>query len=295
MRNTLAPLLGCFSLLYYLLNTILWFIPIILLALIKFCLPQAQRTDINATLNWCANTWCFCNSRYNQLCLPTQWHIQLPAGINQHSNYLIIANHQSWVDVLVLQQAFTGKAPFLKFFLKQILIWLPMLGQAWWALDMPFMKRYSKAQVQRNPDLKGKDIETTRRSCEKFKDLPLSMVNFVEGTRFTASKHQHQQSPFTHLLKPRAGGIAFALQVLDQQLHQMLDVTICYPNGQPSFWQFASGRLTTIQVEVQLKPIDASLKGDYLHDPQFKAHFQQWLNQVWLDKDQLLNKLKQKR
>ncbi len=62
-------------------------------------------------------------------------------SLHQRGWYLVSSNHQSWVDILVLQRIFHGRIPFLKFFLKQELIWVPVIGLAWWALDFPFMKR----------------------------------------------------------------------------------------------------------------------------------------------------------
>lgn len=47
------------------------------------------------------------------------------------------------------------------------------------------MKRYSRAYLLRHPERRGKDVETTRRSCEKFRLHPTTIVNFVEGSRFT--------------------------------------------------------------------------------------------------------------
>jgi hypothetical protein len=50
-------------------------------------------------------------------------------------------------------------------------------------------------------------------------------MNFVEGTRFTPAKHAAQQSPYKHLLKPKAGGLALALHVLGDRFDSLLDVT----------------------------------------------------------------------
>ena len=118
------------------------------------------------------------------------------------------------------RKSLTAAVPFLKFFLKKELIWVPILGIAWWALDFPFMKRYSAAVLKKRPHLRGKDIEITRQACKKFKSLPVSIMNFVEGTRFTREKHDKQKSPFTHLLKPKAGGIGFVLSTMGEQLQQ---------------------------------------------------------------------------
>jgi 1-acyl-sn-glycerol-3-phosphate acyltransferase len=167
-----------------------------------------------------------------------------------------------------------------------------VIGLCWWALDFPFMQRYSAAFLARHPHLKGKDVSTTRKACEKFRYKPVSVMNFLEGTRFTPEKHAKQQSPFTHLLKPKAGGISFVLNAMGEHLHKLLDVTIYYPKGAPSFWDYICGNVPNIKVQIRVLPIDPSWIGDY-DDPQYRQQFQQTVNQLWLSKDQLLSALKQ--
>src|SRR5690606_9757768 len=133
----------------------------------------------------------------------TRFEIEGTADLRRDGHYLVLANHQSWVDILVLQKVFNRRVPLLRFFLKRSLFWVPVLGLAWWALDFPFMGRYNRRQIAKNPELGRRDIETTRKACEKFRDIPVSIMNFVEGTRFTEAKHAQQASPFRHLLKPK--------------------------------------------------------------------------------------------
>ena len=201
---------------------------------------------------------------------------------------MVVANHQSWLDILVLQKIFHGKIPFLKFFLKKELIWVPFLGLTWWALDFPFMKRYTKSFLKKHPHLKGKDVEITQKACAKFKNMPVSVMNFLEGTRFTPEKSSRQQSPFAHLLKPKAGGIAFVLAAMGEQMHQMLNVTIAYPGGIRNIWQFLCGNVKEIRVRVESLPIDPELIGDYFTDKKFRVTFQNHLNVMWAEKDALL-------
>ena len=204
---------------------------------------------------------------------------------------MVVANHQSWVDILVLQTIFYRKIPFLKFFLKKELFWIPFLGLAWWALDFPFMKRYSRHFLKKHPHLIGKDLEITKRACDKFRNIPVSVMSFVEGTRFTPEKHARQRSPYTHLLRTKAGGMAFVLAVMGDKLQQIVDVTIAYPQGVASFWDFVCGRVKEIKVNVKTLPIDSEMMGDYLQDPQFKRAFQKWLNGLWHEKDRDLARM----
>ena len=158
------------------------------------------------------------------------------------------------------------------------------------------MKRYKRAFLEKHPHLKGKDLETTRKACEKFQHKPVSVMNFVEGTRFTPRKHKLQDSPFSGLLKPRAGGVAFVLSAMGTQLHKLLDVTIYYPQGAPSFWDFVCGKVKDIHVSVNVISIDDILKSDifaldYFDNPAQRERFQSWLNQLWLQKDNTLKVL----
>jgi 1-acyl-sn-glycerol-3-phosphate acyltransferase len=190
------------------------------------------------------------------------------------------------VDIPVLQQVFNRRIPFLKFFLKSQLIWVPVLGLAWWALDFPFMKRYSREQLEKHPEWRGKDVEATRKACEKYRELPVSVMNFVEGTRFTEAKHDRQKSPYRHLLHPRAGGIAFVLDAMGDMLHAVVDVTVFYPCGRPGVLDLLAGRVRRVEVSVRTIPIPPELLGgNYENDEAFRRRFQDWLNDLWASKD----------
>lgn len=256
------------------------------LTLLKLVLPLAGwRRMCSVALVAVAESWIAVNSALFDRFTRTRWQVQGLEGLRRDGNYLVLCNHQSWVDIPVLQKVFNRRIPFLRFFLKSQLIWVPLLGPAWWALDFPFMKRYSKDTLARHPELQGKDREATRRACEKFRLLPVSVMNFVEGTRFAQIKHDAQASPYRHLLRPRAGGVAFVLDAMGDALHAILDVTIVYPNGARSMLDLIGGRVKEIRVHVRELPIDASLRGDYETDAAFRARFQHWVNTLWSDKD----------
>lgn len=283
---------GSLSTLLIVSNTLFWFTPVLSLGLAKLIVPlKAFRSGCNWLLDGCATYWISFNNLVQKVFSGTRLHV---VGVDKASPsewYMVVANHQSWVDILVLQRIFNRKIPFLKFFLKKELIWVPFLGLAWWALDFPFMRRYSKKFLEKHPHLKGKDIETTRKACAKFRHIPVSVMNFVEGTRFTRGKHEQQGSPYRHLLQPKAGGIAFTLAAMGDQLHRLVDVTICYPNGIPTFWDYVCGRVNEVRVKVRILPIDRTLVGDYFNNPEFQQTFQQWLNCLWSEKDKTLAEL----
>ena len=293
MLHFLPPLLkGILSLMIYTVNTISLSIPLIFMSFLKFLLPFRNIiVPVDRALIGIATLWISINSLNSRLFCRIEWDVRGLEQLQKKEWYLVISNHQSWVDILALQTALNRHIPMLKFFLKKELIWVPFLGLAWWALDFPFMKRYSNATLRANPKLKGKDIESTRRACRKFKHTPVSIMNFVEGTRFTPEKKEAQSSPFHHLLKPKAGGIAFVMSAMGEYLHKIVNITIAYPEAAPSFWEYISGEVTRIIIDIEVIPITGELKGDYFEDPAFKADFFNWLNRLWQEKDKKLSRL----
>ena len=275
------------------LNIMFWCILLFAFTLLKIILPiRLVRKLLTAILTLIANAWVSCNSGWMWLTQKMDWTIQRPSGLDRKGWYFVISNHQSWVDILVLQHALNGRIPLLKFFLKQELIKVPVMGAAWWALDFPFMKRYSKAYLEMHPEKRGQDLETTRKACEKFRDMPTSVMNFLEGTRFTQRKHDQQQSPFQYLLKPKAGGMAFAMSAMGEQFRSVLDVTIHYPQGIPTFWDFLQGKMQRCTVLINEIEIPQELRnGDYETDEQYRLNFQQWVQQLWEEKDRQLQQL----
>ncbi len=282
-----APLRGLTAASLLAINTLIW-VPILLLfALLKLLVPgRSMRLWVDPMLLRIAEAWIAGNSRWMRLTQTTVWDVQGLEGLNPRSWYLVNANHQSWVDILVLQHLLNRRIPLLKFFLKQQLIWVPVMGLAWWALDFPFMRRHSEAYLTKPPEMRGRDQETTRRACEKFALIPTSVMNFLEGTRFTAAKQARQQSPYRHLLKPKTGGVAVALNAMGEKFEAVLDVTIVSPDGVPDFWQFLSGQVRRVIVRVQTLPIPSQLLGgDYAGDAAMRQAYQQWVHELWLAKD----------
>ncbi|PTQ87997.1 acyltransferase [Agitococcus lubricus] len=276
-------------------NTIGLSTPLFSLAAAKLLpIQQLQKASTQGCIK-IAETWIGINSYYLEKTQDTQYHITGElADINYDGWYMVIANHQSWADIFVLQKIFNRRAPMLKFFLKQELIYVPVIGLCWWALDFPFMKRYSKEFLAKHPELKGKDLETTRQACEKFKHTPVSIMNFLEGTRFTTAKHKQQQSPYKHLLKPKAAGIAYALNIMNERIDTLVDVTIDYPDGIPSFWDFMAGKTQNVNIHIQKRAIPSELQvGSYEEDAKFRTQFQQWINQIWQEKDDRLQAMQQ--
>lgn len=275
------------------LNSIIHVAPLLLVALIKAVIrvrsvqSVCDRVLMAVAASWIAvNSWMFDHLTDAKIVV-TGLPNAMPEG-----HFLLLCNHQSWVDIPVLQKLFNRRLPMLRFFLKSQLIWVPVLGLAWWALDFPFMKRYSRQQIEKRPDLAGKDVAATREACEKFRRIPVAIVNFVEGTRFRASKHAQQQSPFRHLLKPKAGGTALVLDAMSESLDTLVDVTITYPDGVGELSDLCANRIGRIVVDIQTLPIPAGLRGgDYQNDEAHRARMQAWVNERWQAKDNTIDRL----
>jgi len=288
-----APLRGLIACTLMLLNILLWVPILLLVSTLKLLLPfKKVRLWIDPLLLRIAEAWIAGNSAWMRLTQRMDWDVSGVEDLSPRQWYLVVCNHQSWVDILVLQHVLNRRIPLLKFFLKKQLIWVPIMGLAWWALEFPFMRRHTEAYLQRHPEERGKDAATTRAACEKYALVPTSVMNFLEGTRYTQAKQQRQQSPYTHLLKPKAGGVTLALDAMGEKFGAVLDITIVYPDGRPKFTQFLMGHVQRVMVRVRTLPVPQAQAAQG-QDPEqaLRETCQQWVNQLWRDKDALISSL----
>lgn len=273
-------------------NTAIASLAICTLALLRMLVPLAPARKLSSTL---ANKVMWIWATINALILAlfnrkVEWQIEGGEGLKRDGWYLMLSNHRSWTDIVVLCCVFKDRIPMPKFFLKQQLLYVPFLGMACWGLDMPFMRRYSREYLIRHPEKRGKDLETTRRSCEKFRHMPTTVVNYVEGTRYRANKPN--QGTYKHLLQPKSGGIAYTLAAMGEQFSNIIDVTLAYPdNVENPFRDMLMGRMKRIVVQIKVLPVDEQVRGDYFSDKRYKRQFQQWLGDLWSEKDKRLDKI----
>ena len=163
-----APVRGTLAALFLALNTLFWCWPLFALSLLKLVLPvPAIQRGLRFGMHWIAESWIAVNSFWMNLVQPIRWDVQGLEQVDMHHSYLVTSNHQSWADILVLQYQLNRRMPILKFFLKQELIWVPVIGLCWWALEFPFMKRFSKEYLAKYPEKRGEDLATTRKACER--------------------------------------------------------------------------------------------------------------------------------
>lgn len=274
-------------------NTLIHGSPILALGLTKL-FKQSKKideTNVQITNNWLTvNNWLIDN-----VLSETQWDIRIDPSLDLRldGRYIMTSNHQSWVDTTVNQYFGRTRMPLTRFFTKWELIFIPFVGQAFKILGFPMMKRHTKSQIAKNPELKHRDMMEARKSCEQLLSQPFTLLNYVEGTRLTPEKHKQQKSPYAHLLKPKAGGLALALNILGNKIDALVDMTIVYPDGVPGYGEFWLGEVPRIVVHMRKIEIpDWILAGNYEEDREFRAKFYQWLSKCWKEKDEIIDEIK---
>ena len=269
--------------------------PVLALGLTKLIKKSKKIDETNIQL---ANSWIGVNNQLIEKVLHNlNWEITIDErlDLNLQGRYLMMCNHQSWVDTTVNQYFGLTRMPLTRFFTKWELIFVPFVGQAFKILGFPMMKRHTKEQIAKNPELKDRDLLEARKACEQLLSQPFTLLNYLEGTRFTEEKHAQQQSPYKNLLKPKAGGLALALGILGDQIDAFVDMTIVYPEGAPDFGDFWLGDVSRIAVDLRKIEIPAwVMGGNYEDDPVYRERFQHWVDQIWTEKDQLITQLKAK-
>ncbi|MEK7705404.1 MAG: acyltransferase [Myxococcota bacterium] len=288
VRYLPAPLLASGLVVVMALSTTLFAVLLYPLIAIKVIARHpALMRSMEQLLVVAAKAWIDVNSALLSLTQSTVWVVDGLEKLPGDGRYLVVVNHVTASDILVLQRVLNRRIPFLKFFLKSQLIWVPLLGPLWWALDFPFMKRHSREMLEKHPELRADDLETTRRRCARFRDHAVSILSFAEGTRFTTTKHDQQQSPYTHLLRPKVGGIAFVLDAMHGALDALVDVTLVYADPHPTLWRFLGGKIPKLTVDITVRPIPPTLGGgDYVGDAAYRAALQQWIGELWRNKDE---------
>lgn len=291
----MAHVKGLLAFAFIALNTVWWSAGIYLVGMIRVVLRwDAAYAWLSVVMSWMANAWVAGNKWMLRALRITQIdeHRTATAQLSPRTWHVVISNHQTWADIFVLQTTFVGRVPPLKFFVKRVLIWVPGVGFAMWLLDFPYVRRFPRAQLDANPTLREIDRQATLKACERFKRRPTTVLNFVEGTRFTLTKHQMYGSTYRHLLPPKTGGLGYVLSALGPRVTQATDVTIYYPGGVPTFWEFLCGKCARIRVEIRDLPIPVEIQ---VGGPELAAsgreRLRTWVEEIWQTKDARLDEL----
>lgn len=282
------------TILLLLLNLLAWGIPVTLLGIVKpFAPGRALRRRIRMLLTELGDRWAGANNIILDRAVTTRWDVEGVEGLRPDGHYLILSNHVSWLDIFVLQRTFHRRVAFIRFFLKRELIWFPIVGLASWALDFPFMRRYTKEYLERHPEKRGRDLEATQRTCRRYRRIPVAILNFMEGTRYTPEKHARQESPYRHLLRPRVGGTAFVMASLGEQLDAIVDVTLAYPRQDVTLWEFLTNGVAWISIHVRVLEVPREfLSGPITEPGPARDAFRQWINRLWQEKDDRLQRVR---
>ncbi len=261
-----SPLLLIINLTVVSINSIIVATPIMLLAIVRLLLPFSFVQKTVDFLNlYLFKLWVAVNA----VLFPLTNKLKIDReGIeidDIKGSCLIFSNHLSWADIIMICHIYRGKIPVTKFFLKQSLIFIPFIGLACLGLGMPFLRRYSKAELLKNPKLATKDIETTKKACRSLVHTRSTLVNFCEGTRYTKDKALKAKSRYKHLMPPKAASIAVALGEIGYDLDCVYNTTLYYPENEGhAFIDLLKGRLTRVYVHIEKLKVDETLVGDYI-------------------------------
>jgi len=220
-----------------------------------------------------------------------EWDFQMPEDVNTDTWYIAMSNHQSWADIFILLAAGHQKIPLLKFFMKKELQWIPIIYLVHKTVDMPFLNRHSRAQIQANPELKKVDFENAKIAAKRFSRNPSTAFSFAEGTRFTRQKHAEQESPYANLLKPKVGALAIALSGMPQ-VNTLVDFTVVYASKKRSTWDFLCGNLSKAKVVAKTYSLPENLKNrSFEEEDDYRRDFQTFVDAIWLEKEQAIKDL----
>src|SRR5205823_4868486 len=126
----------------------------------------------------------------------------------------------------------------------------------------------------------------------RYRGIPVAILNFLEGTRFSLEKQADQASPYRWLLRPRIGGISFVFASLGEQLDAFFDVTLAYPGHEVRFLQFISGKVERVTVVARRIAVPPDFcTGAVTEAGPVRERFKEWIEQIWREKDALLDRL----
>lgn len=227
--------------------------------------------------------WVFLNEKMCHLFRWIRIESTLPNNLATRKDWWIIAsNHQSWADIVILEIVFRKLAPPIKFFTKRELIWVPFLGFGLWLLRFPYVRRGKREKGQSRQQVQHKNRQELQRAERQFHERPISLLLFLEGTRFTPVKHAQQRPVYQHLLRPKLGGLAFSLEALADDVDRIVNVTVNYEGAVPGFWQFLCGRCSHVSVHVETIPLTAS----------FNQNLKKEVMKLWEEKDHVLSTMR---
>jgi len=261
------------SLLFITANLLFWAGPLFVLGLVKLFVPGLRDGSERAMA-----------AIYRVAVRVDDWWLRAVIGIrwsppdlglDPERSYLVLSNHVSWSDILLIQSVIVGEGPLLKFLVKRELVWIPILGLIFWAFDFPVLRRRSRSGGD-DDERRRRDLEALVEASRAVLQHPAAIVNFAEGTRWTEAKRVASKSPYRHLLSPRVGGFRTLIEALGPEVDALIDLTLVYPRN-ISFWAFLAGRAPKIGI--------VASKLDARSVPTTRKEASEWLAERWSQKD----------
>ncbi|MEC7948995.1 MAG: lysophospholipid acyltransferase family protein [Myxococcota bacterium] len=170
----------------------------------------------------------------------------------REENALLISNHQSIADVMVLLCLAwqCGRVQDMKWFVKDVVKYIPGPGWGMRFLDCIFVKRDW-----------ARDKDSIKKLFGKYArdQIPVFVVSFLEGTRRTERKAQEAEA-FARgkglyvpqqTLVPRTKGFVASVTGLRDHLDAVYDVTIGYPERVPSLFDCYACLVPHVEIHVR--------------------------------------------
>ena len=276
----LYSLISTASLIVITLNLSFWGIGLLVLGLLKAGLPTT-REWADARMDSAYRGAVAVNDAWLRGVLGLEWDLP-EIAVARDEICIVVSNHASWADILLVQSVLVRQGPLLKFLTKRELLFIPVLGVIFWAFDFPLLRRRARGSIN-DEARRAADAEALSSACEAVRVRPAALMNFAEGTRLTNEKRLASESPYRHLLAPRVGGFAALVEALGDDLVSVVDVSLIYSES-TSFWTFISGRAGPIGIEIERIPA--------ADVPRDREALSGWLAELWRRKDERIDRVR---
>lgn len=229
---------------------------------------------------WAANTWwgwCVTGSKLlNDVQL-----IVTGDDVPERENAIVVINHQNMPDITFLMVYARTKHRLgdMKWMVKDPIKYVPGVGWGMLFIDCVFVKRNWT-----------EDRDSIRATFARLRenDVPVWMLSFSEGTRFSPEKleqsrayaRKHGLHQPRHTLVPRTKGFVATVQGLRDHVDAVYDLTLGYEDGVPTLWQYIRGLAPRAHLHVRRHAIDTV--------PEDEESIAQWLYDRFREKDERL-------
>lgn len=255
-------------------NLVVWCVPLLGVVLLRLALPR-----LNSWLDGVSASMYRAAVRFDDFFLDhlaqCRWEKSL-ASVEPNQVCIVIANHVSWADIFLLQNAVVHEGPILKFLSKRELMYVPVFAMILIAFRCPIVRRRARRladEAARHAD----DLARVRQACEVLKESPSAMLIFPEGTRITREKVAAGDGSYQNVLQPKLGGFSVLMKSLAPLRPTVLDATLFFPETM-SLWRFLGGAAFNMRIHIEAIP----WRDDFELDPAA------WLLSRWTEKDALI-------